>query len=79
MKRSGNMRAVGVAFWRLFMGLMFYPLVIGLFIWLYIKGAHWIYGLALIAVVLWFDRMWWILLRRILTWRPHKSGSRNKH
>lgn len=49
------------AMWRLFHAIFFYPILIGLFIWLYIKGAHWIWGLAVIALILIFDPMWRIM------------------
>lgn len=55
-----------VAMWRLFHALFFYPILIGLFLWLYVKGAHWIWGLAVIAAILVFDPMWRILGASIL-------------
>lgn len=57
------MKAALTAFWRLFHALAFYPLLIGVFIWLYIKDAHWIFGVAIIAIILIFDGMWRVLFQ----------------
>lgn len=59
------MKAVLISFWRLFHAVAFYPLLIGLFIWLYIKDAHWIFGVAVIAIILIFVPMWRLLLARL--------------
>jgi len=59
------MKATLISIWRLFHALAFYPILIGVFIWLYFKGAHWIYGVAIIAIILIFDPIWRILLKRI--------------
>jgi len=61
------MKATLTAIWRLFHALAFYPILIGVFIWLYFKGAHWIYGLAIIAIILIFDPIWRLLLKRVLS------------
>jgi len=61
------MKATLIAIWRLFHALAFYPILIGVFIWLYFKGAHWIYGLAIIAIILIFDPIWRLLLKRVLS------------
>jgi len=55
---------------RLFHGLAFYPVLIGIFIWLYIKQAHWIFGAVIIATILWFDPMWRLIAHRVFSWRP---------
>jgi len=60
------MKATLTAMWRLFHALAFYPLMIGGFIWLYIKGAHWIWGAAIIAGILIFDPMWRAIGHNIL-------------
>lgn len=54
------------AMWQLFSGLLFYPLMIGLFIWLYLADKHWIFGLIVILVILWVDPIWRIMGRRAL-------------
>ena len=51
--------------WRMFYGLAFYPLMIGLFIWLYVTDKHWIFGVLVIAAILILDPIWRIIGRRI--------------
>jgi hypothetical protein len=58
------MRAVLIAIWRLFYGLLFYPLMVGLFLWIYITGRHWIYGAIIIAAILILDPIWRVIARR---------------
>lgn len=60
------MKATLIAIWRLFHALAFYPILIGVFIWLYFKGAHWIYGAAVIAIILIFDPIWRVMFRNVL-------------
>lgn len=60
------MKAALMALWRLFHAIAFYPIMIGVFIWLYIKDAHWIYGLCVILIILIFDPIWRILGANIL-------------
>ena len=59
------MRAL-TAMWQLFKGLLFYPLMIGVFIWLYITDKHWIFGIAVIAAILILDPIWRIIGRRTI-------------
>lgn len=54
------------AMWQLFKGLLFYPLMIGLFIWLYVTDKHWIFGIAVIAAILIIDPIWRVMGRRAL-------------
>lgn len=61
------MKGVLIAFWNLFHALAFYPLMIGGFIWLYFKDAHWGYGAAIIAAILIFDPIWRVMAQNI--WR----------
>jgi len=58
-------KATLTALWRLFHALAFYPILIGAFIWLYFKGAHWIYGLMIIAIILIFDPIWRLMGQRL--------------
>lgn len=51
--------------WRMFYGLAFYPLMIGVFIWLYVTDKHWIFGVLVIAAILILDPIWHIIGRRI--------------
>ncbi|WP_026940893.1 hypothetical protein [Hellea balneolensis] len=60
------MKASLIAMWRLFHALAFYPIMIGVFIWLYIDGADWIWGAFIIAGILIFDPIWRIMGRNIL-------------
>lgn len=55
-----------VVFWRLFHGLLFYPLLIALFLWLYFTDKHWIYGAAIIIAILILDPIWRVIGKRIL-------------
>lgn len=44
--------------WQLFQGLLFYPVMIGLFLWVYFTDKHFIFGLLIIAAILWLDPIW---------------------
>lgn len=54
-----------IVFWRMFQAYLFYPIMIGLFLWLYFTGAHWIFGLGLIIAILIFDRTWLVIAKNI--------------
>lgn len=41
-----------------YFAFLFYPALISLFIWLWIKGAHWGWGIIIITVILFFDPLW---------------------
>jgi len=60
------MKATLIAIWRLFHALAFYPILIGAFIWLYFKGAHWVYGAAIIIIILVFDPIWRVIASNTL-------------
>ena len=60
------MKAALIALWRLFYAFAFYPIMIGLFIWIYVTGRHWVFGLAVIAAILILDPIWRVLARSIL-------------
>lgn len=47
-----------------YFAILFYPALIVLFIWLWIKGAHWGWGVLIIAAILFFDPLWRRLLFR---------------
>ena len=53
------------ALWQLFAGLLFYPVMIGLFLWLYVTDKHWIFGVLVIIAILILDPIWRIMGRRI--------------
>lgn len=50
---------------------LYYPFFIGLFLWLFFKDAHWGFGLAVIAAMLYFDRIWRAMART--AWRKWKG------
>jgi hypothetical protein len=52
---------------------LFYPVMIGLFLWLYFTKAHWIFGVAVIVAILILDPIWRTLARNI----RHKLRARN--
>ena len=54
------------AIWQLFIGLLFYPVMIGIFLWLYFTDKHWIFGLLVIAVILALDPIWRVMGRRAI-------------
>ena len=64
------MKAVLTVFWRLLRAYLYYPLIVGLAIWLWLNDAHWIWGLALLIFVLMTDRIWLLVAKRVLSWRP---------
>ncbi len=58
---------------RLIRAYLFYPTAIGVMIWLILNDKHWGWGVIVLAAVLIFDPIYRIMLRRILSWRPHKN------
>ena len=52
--------------WRLFQAIFFYPILFGLFIWVWITGKHWLWGLAIVIAILVFDPVWRMLGRNII-------------
>jgi len=46
------------AFWRLGIAYLFYPVMIGLFIWIDLKNFHWVFGLMVILAILIIDPIW---------------------
>ena len=67
------MKAALRAIWQLFIGLLFYPVMIGIFLWIYITDKHWIFGIMLICAILVLDPIWKIIGRRMLDMlTPHK-------
>ncbi len=65
------MKAVIIAMWRLFWAFAYYPFIIGLMIWIYVKDYHWMWGVCVIIAALIFDPIWGLAARRIIGWRPH--------
>ncbi|MGJ8563253.1 MAG: hypothetical protein ACSHXY_06840 [Alphaproteobacteria bacterium] len=60
------MKAVFIALWRLLRANLFYPVMIGLFLWIYVTDKHWVFGAAIIAAILIFDPIWRIMGRNSL-------------
>ena len=60
------MTAALKAMWQLFTGLLFYPIMIGVFLWLYAADKHWFFGFLVIAAMLTLDPIWRIIGRRAL-------------
>ncbi|NNE59220.1 MAG: hypothetical protein HKN36_14025 [Hellea sp.] len=52
------MKKLGQVFWRMGIAYLFYPVMIGLFIWIEIKDFHWIFGAMVIAAILIIDPIW---------------------
>ncbi len=65
------MKAVLVSMWRLFHAIFFYPIMIGVFLWIWITEKHWVYGLTVVIALLIFDPVWRILAANI--WRMIKE------
>lgn len=47
-----------------YFAILFYPALIGMFIWLWIKGAHWGWGVLILGLILVFDPLWRRLIFR---------------
>lgn len=52
------MRKIWLVFWRMGVAYLFYPIIIGLMIYITIHGYHWGFGLALILAIFILDPMW---------------------
>ena len=47
-----------IAILKVYWAFLYYPLLLALFIWLWVKGVHWIWGaIVVIAMVVW-DPVW---------------------
>ncbi len=49
-----TLKAILQVYWN----FLFYPFLFALFIWLWIKGAHWGWGLLVVIAMLIFDPVW---------------------
>lgn len=61
-----------VAIWRLSVAVLLYPLALAALIWIGWTGRSVLWGIGVIACVLWLDRTWLFILRRLLSARPKK-------
>jgi hypothetical protein len=59
--------------WQFARAILFYPAAIAIMIWLLLTGKHWIWGVAVLLAVLILDPIYRIMLRQILSWRPHRD------
>ena len=59
--------------WRFARATLFYPAAIAVMIWLIFTGKHWAWGVAVLGTVLILDPIYRIMLRSVLSWRPHKD------
>ena len=59
--------AMGVlkAFWRMAFALLVYPICLGLFFYIWIKGYHWGWGALIVAIVLILDPTWLLILKNL--------------
>ena len=65
MRPKTKVGAVLHIYWRMIRVFLFYPLLIGAFFYVYIKGYHWIWGLLIIILILFVDPTFRILWRGI--------------
>jgi len=60
-------------FWRFGRAYLFYPLMIGIFLWIYVNDAHWIFGLMVIAAIFILDPIWRRMAKSaLLMWKNRK-------
>ncbi|HHI88613.1 MAG TPA: hypothetical protein ENK01_01550 [Hellea balneolensis] len=64
-------------FLRLARATLFYPAMVGLFLWLYVRQAHWIYGLLVIMAILVLDPIWRIMARNLWA-KSFKNSSKHR-
>jgi len=60
------MKRLGKVFWRMGVAYLFYPIMIGIFIWIEIKDFHWIFGLLVILAILIIDPIWAAMAKNIV-------------
>ncbi len=69
------MRRLWLVFWRMGVAYLFYPVMIGLMVYITIHGYHWVFGVGIIAAILILDPMWGrIASNAIRMWRGRKRG-----
>lgn len=76
MTPRSKIGAILKVYWRMIRIFLFYPVLIGTFFYVYIKGYHWFWGLLIIIFILIFDpifRMLWRGIRHNI--RQKKKGS----
>lgn len=59
------------AVWRLSIAVLLYPLALAALIWIGWTGRSVLWGIGVVACVLWLDRSWLFILQRLFSTR-HK-------
>ena len=67
------MKFLGVLF-TMARAYLYYPVFIGLFLWLYVQQAHWSLGLIVILAMLYLDPIWRIMGNA--AWRKLRKNSK---
>ena len=65
MTPRSKIGAILKVYWRMIRIFLFYPALIGAFLYVYIKGYHWIWGLLIIIAILIIDPTFRILWRAV--------------
>lgn len=47
-----------LAILKVYWAFLYYPLLLALFIWLWINGAHWAWGAGVVVAMVVFDPFW---------------------
>ena len=75
MKLNLKAKAVLQVYWQMIRIFLFYPALIAAFLYVYIKGYHWIWGLLIIIAILIIDPTYRMLWRGIKhTLKTKKKG-----
>ncbi len=68
------MRRYWLVLWRMGLAYLFYPAMIGLFLWLYFNQAHWGLGLMVITAIFILDPIWYRLAQNAIhMWKNRKN------
>jgi len=73
--RPPSAKGVLRAFWRMGFALLIYPLCLGLFIYIWIKGYHWGWGALIVAIVLILDPTWLFILKNLTRSKKKPPGA----
>jgi len=76
MKQSSKIGAILRIYWRFLRIYLFYPLMIGAFIYVYIQDYHWIWGLLIIAAIVFIDPTYLLLWRGFRRYLKTKNKGR---
>lgn len=68
------MNRIWRVFWRMGRVYLFYPVMIGLMIWIDYNNYHWIFGALVIVAIFVLDPMWKRMARNAMRlWRNRKN------